>query len=214
VNVRKLIRSLLWVLAIFAVIAGVLYIMFDPWRVPGDDAQFSASIEPTMSAGDIVLVSRIAGATDGNLVRCSDPDSPGRYVVGRVAGSGQDTVEFTNGLMSINGKTPSASVACDPATVQLRNPATQEDEELNCFMEELAGGTHPALRPPSGKTADRDSKSAVETGKVFLASDNRVLHLDSRDFGQVSPASCHAIVLRLWGGGGWGDSKHRLTMLW
>jgi signal peptidase I len=207
--VRKLVRILVWTLIVCGVIAGVVYAFFDPWIVPGDDPQFAVSVEPTMSVGDVILVSRMASPSDGNLVRCTDPDSPGRYVVGRVIGSGTDTVQFVNGDMSVNGKRPTSSVACDPA--HLKNPATQEDMDLSCFMEEFAGGTHPAL---TGKVAGGDSKAELQPGKLFLVSDDRVLHLDSRDFGQVPATSCHTIVLRLWGATGWGDSKRRLTMLW
>ncbi|HSQ61775.1 MAG TPA: signal peptidase I [Polyangiaceae bacterium] len=206
---RKLVRILIWTLLVCAVLAGGMYALFDPWMVPGDDAQFAVSIEPTLSAGDIVLVSRMASPADGNLARCSDPDSPGRYVVGRVIGSGTDMVEFANGGMTINGKRPNSAFACD--AVHLKNPATQEDMELGCSMEEFAGTTHPAL---VGKAADRDSKAQLEPGKLFLVSDDRVLHLDSRDFGQVSAISCHTIVARLWGLSGWGDAKRRLTILW
>ena len=202
-------RVLVWILIACGVIAGALYAFFDPWVVPGDDQQFAVSIEPTMSAGDVVLVSRMASPSDGNLVRCTDPDSPGRYVVGRVIGSGTDTVAFVNGGMLVNGKLPSTSVGCD--AVHLKSPATQEEIELSCHMEEFAGSTHPVL---TGKAAGGDSSTELQPGKVFLVSDDRVLHLDSRDFGAVPAISCHTIVVRLWGVTGWGDTARRLTVLW
>ncbi len=210
---RKLLRILLWTLLVCAVVAGGLYAFFDPWTVPGDDAQLAVSIEPTLGVGDVVLVSRVASASDGALVRCTDPDSAGRFVIGRVIGSGNDEISFTGGVLGVNGHTPTASVRCDPPSAHLKNPATGDDADLDCFLEELGGGTHPTLRM-EGKMGERDVKATVEPGKVYLISDDRPWHLDSRDFGPVSASTCHAIVARLWGASGWGDPRRRLTMLW
>ena len=209
---RKLVRILVWTLLVCAVVAGGVYAFFDPWTVPGDDPQFAVAIEPTLSAGDLVLVSRVASAPDGELVRCADPDAAGRFVVGRVIGSGNDEISFNNGTLSVNGHTPSAPFRCDPPLAHLKNPATGEDVELDCSMEELAGNTHPSLRATGG--ADRDTKATLEPGKVYLVSDDRPLHLDSRDFGTVPASACHTIVARLWGTTGWGDARRRLTILW
>jgi signal peptidase I len=203
---------LFWVAVVCAALVGGVLIFFEPWTVPADDAQLGASIEPTLSVGDVILVTRGSGASDGALVRCADPDAAGRYVVARVVAHTGDTVEFSNGLMLLNGKTPSASAACDPAIVRIKNPANQEDEELACSLEDLGGGLHPALRAQKGAT--RDSKAEVEPGKVYLVSDNRVMHLDSREVGMVAPSSCHHVALRLWSSAGWSDSKKRLTVLW
>ena len=209
---RKVVRALLWIALVCGVLAGVVSIFFQTWTVPGDDPQLAVSIEPALSVGDLVLVTRSRGASDGALVRCADPDAPGRFVVGRVIGHGGDDVQFVSGTMLVDGQTPSASVACEPPTVHLRNPATQEDVELGCQLEEFAGTTHPVLRP--GQTADRDVKAKVDPGKVYLVSDDRALHLDSRDFGQIAPATCQRVAFRFWGLGGWGDAKKRLTVLW
>ncbi len=211
---RKAVRYLFWTAVFCGILAGIVLIFFAPWTVPGDDAQFAVSIEPTLSPGDVILVLRSTGTGDGALVRCTDPDSPGRFVVGRVVGNGGDKVEFSKGTMLINGKTPSSSSACDPAVLHLKNPATQEDEEFGCTLEELGGGTHPAIRASSGAAGARDSTADVEASKAFLTSDNRTLHLDSRDFGTIPSAGCQHIALRLWGLSGWGDAKKRLTVLW
>jgi signal peptidase I len=213
VNWRRALRLFIWIALVCGVLVGVLFIFFEAWTVPGDDAQFGVSIEPTMSVGDIVLVSRSSGGGDGALVRCTDPDSVGRFVVGRIVGEPGDTVEFSSGTLLVNNKTPTASAACDPPVYHLKNPANQEEEELSCSLEELGGSTHSALR--SAKVIPgKESKVEVEAGKVYLVSDNRALHLDSRDFNMVSPSTCHRIALRLWGLTGWTDAKRRLTVLW
>ncbi|HEY1954210.1 MAG TPA: signal peptidase I [Polyangiaceae bacterium] len=208
---RKALRALFWIAVVCGVIAGIVSLFFTTWTVPSDDPQLAVSIEPAMSAGDLVLVTRSTGASDGALVRCADPDVPGRFVVARVIGHTGDNLVFSGGTMLVNDSSPSAPSACDPATVHLRNPATQEDVELSCLLEEFAGSTHPVLR--NGKT-DRDVKTTVEPGKVYLVSDDRALHLDSRDFGPIAPSTCQRIVFRFWSLGGWSDAKKRLTVLW
>jgi len=212
-NWRRAVRLLFWIALVCGVLVGAVFVFFDTWTVPGDDGQFAVSVEPTLGVGDVLLVTRSSGAGDGALVRCSDPDAPTRFVVGRVIGTAGDSIEFTNGTLLVNNKTPTASVACDPAIVRLKNPGTQEDEDLACYMEELGGGTHGALHSQKN-VPGRDSKTVVELGKVYLASDNRAMHLDSRDFNTVAPASCHHVALRLWSANGWMDAKKRLTVLW
>jgi len=211
---RKAVRYLFWTAIFIGIVIGFALIFVEPWTVPGDDAQFAVSIEPTISVGDLVLVTRSTGVSDGALVRCTDPDAPGRFVVGRVVGRTSDKVEFSKGTMLINGKLPTSSSACDPSTVRLKNPATGEDEDFGCALEEFAGSTHEVLRSSSAAGAARDSTTDVEVQKAFLASDNRVLHMDSRDFGTLAPSSCQHIIFRLWGLSGWGDAKKRLTVLW
>jgi len=210
--VRSFTKVLIWITIILAVFLGVVFAFFEPWTLPADDGQLAASVEPTMSAGDFVLVTRSRGASDGALVRCPDPDAPGRYVVGRAMGHGGDVIDFVGGTFQLNKKIPPAPYACDVAKVTMKNPASGDDEDLNCFVEEFAGGTHESLR--GGKSVDRDPHTEVATGTVFLVSDNRVLHLDSRDFNTVNSATCQRIALRVTGAGGVGDSKHRFTVLW
>lgn len=209
---RKGLRLLVWTAIVCAVFCGLVYLVLEPWAVPGDNPQFVVSVEPTLSAGDVVLVTRSTGASDGALVRCADPDAAGRYVVGRVVAHGGDVVEFTGGTLLVNGKVASASGACDPPTMQLKNPSPPyEDVELSCALEDLGGGFHGMLRD---KSPGPDSKVTVDPGKVYLVSDNRGMHLDSRDFTTLQPAACQRIALRLWGANGWLDAKKRLTILW
>lgn len=208
---RTFTKVLIWLVVIMAVLLGVVLAFFEPWTVPADDAQLATSVEPTLSGGDLVLVSRSSGASQGALVRCPDPDAPGRWVVGRVMAIGGSVVDFSAGTIRLDGKTPSAPYACDVAKVTMKNPASGDDLELNCFVEEFAGGSHESLR---GAMVDRDSHTEVPAGQVFLVSDNRVLHLDSRDFNTVSPASCQRIALRVAGASGISDAKHRFTVLW
>ena len=209
--VRTLTKIIVYTLIGMAVVAGIIFAIFDVWTVPSDDPQLSVSVEPTLSSGDVVLVLRSTGAGDGAVVRCTDPQAEGRYVVGRAMGASGDDIEVSGAGLRLNGKTPSAPYACEVSKVTLRNPANDEDTELTCFVEEFAGGTHQSLR---GKAVEREAKTKVEPGKVYLVSDNRVMHLDSRDFGTVAPSSCQRIAFRLWGSTGYLDTHKRLTAIW
>ena len=61
---------------------------------------------------------------------------------------------------------------------------------------------------------DTPSKSEVGEGMLFLLSDDRSYHDDSRDFGAVAAASCTGrIVFRVVGKDGWSDDKRRMTFV-
>jgi signal peptidase I len=54
----------------------------------------------------------------------------------------------------------------------------------------------------------------VQVGNWYLVSDDRHLHLDSRDFGPIDPRSCRHVLFRIVGSGGLSDSAGRFTIIW
>ena len=203
---KTLIRILLWVGGILGLVSLVLYFtILEPWTVPTDDPQLAASIAPSLLAGDSLLLSRRSTSEPGALVRCADPDAAGRFVIGRILGGAGAAVDIENGVVRINNRSPSAPTACGRATV--RNPATQEDLDLKCSDEEYGGIYHQVLQGP---TAEKDTHVAVDLGHVFLVSDDRVIHLDSRDFGQISAVTCQRILYRPWST----DESKRMSLVW
>jgi signal peptidase I len=208
---RGFLKLLAWTTGIVVVIIVVLNLtVFESWVIPNDDPMFVVSILPTLRPGARVLALRSGAISSGNLVRCTDPDATGRYVVARVVAHGGEQVEAGESVL-VNGKRNPAPHACDDAKMFLRHPSTQEDVALGCGVEDTAGNEHQVLRDfeHPGPTV----KTVVEVGKIYLISDNRHLHLDSRDFGQIDPATCQHIVYRLWGES-WFDSSQRFTFLW
>jgi signal peptidase I len=206
-------RFLVWAGLILGAIGAFLYFaFFDVWRVPSDDPQFVVSVEPTLSVGDLVVIGRHGTPGNGNLVRCADPDEPRRWVVGRwVAGAG-DKVVFDNETLLINGAHSSSPRGCGRPAQALTNPASGTQETLTCRQVEFAGLTHEALF--SVEHAEGNRTVTVDPGKIMLVSDNRHMHLDSRDFGTIDPSSCQHILFRLWGGQGYGDAPHRFNIIW
>jgi signal peptidase I len=199
---RTWLKILAWVGGIVGAVLLVLYIfVFDVWTVPADDPLLSASIEPTLSAGDVVVISRHTTVARGNLLRCADPQAPGRFVIARAIGRFGDKLAISDEVVSI-----------DPPTVTLRDPSSGDDVVLSCSVEEYGEMTYSALR--TRDHPEPPTKAEVEVGKWYLVSDDRHIHLDSRDFGQIDPNTCLHIVFRLEGAAGFGDSKKRLNIIW
>jgi signal peptidase I len=96
--------------------------------------------------------------------------------------------------------------------MSVRDPNTNDDVTLSCSVEEYGEMAYSALR--AADHPEPPTKATVEPGYWYLVSDDRHVHLDSRDFGQVSPASCQHIVFRLCGAAGFGDAKKRLNVIW
>jgi signal peptidase I len=206
----KFLKFLAWVVGILGAICLILYLtVFDVWTVPEGDAWLSVSIEPALSPGDVVIISRNGSPDRGHLVRCPNPQG-GNFIIGRYIGKSGETITMNEEVISIdNTRTPSPR-ACQ--TRKLKNPETDEEIELRCGVEEYGHVEFDALRAQARQ--EPPSKHVVETGKGFLISDNRHLHWDSRNYGQVDPGQCQHILFRLWGAQGFGDSAKRFTFIW
>lgn len=207
---RSLLKALAWIGGILAVIGAVLYYtLLDYWVVSQDDPLLALSIQPTMHAGDRVLLLRSSEPHSGNLARCPDPDQPGRFVVGRVVAAGGETVAVGE-IVQVNGRNTSSHFGCDPVTMV--HPTSNEEVTLTCSVVETGATFHPTLRNLEHPEPTRTEK--VEEGKLFLVSDNHHIHLDSREFGAVPAAGCKTVVMRLMSAQGWSDSKARFSFLW
>lgn len=210
---RGFFKFLIWFAIVAGVFVGVMLLgVVEVWTVPTDDPQLALSIQPNMLAGDVVLVAKHSRPDEGELVRCLDPDAPGRYVVGRVVGKSGDEVTILQDTLRVNNKREPTGSPCEPTHVVMTAPQNQAEVDISCNYEEFAGRTTGIMRGISDHDADFNAK--VDTGKIFLASDNRRLHEDSRDFGQLNPDTCLQIVYRLWGAAGISESGRRFTFLW
>lgn len=208
---RGFAKGMAWVGGILDVVVLLLYVfVVDTWELPNDDPRLATSVEPLLHAGDSLIIARRTGTSLGHLTRCPAPDGSG-YVVGRVAAVYGDTITVTNGGMRIQGRVGEPSRTCDVAKVSVKHPANGEQVDLRCGVVELGRSTrilfHPDLPQP-------ESTHVVESGKVFLLSDDRHFHYDSRDVGQIDPATCQDLYLRLWSAEGWSDGSSRLTGIW
>ncbi|AUX48108.1 hypothetical protein SOCE26_096380 [Sorangium cellulosum] len=208
---RKLFNGLVWILGISLVVGVALRaLVLDVWRVP-DDPMLGASIAPSLAPGDVVVVLTRGTSSFGDLVRCPDPESPDSHIVGRIAGVSGDTVEVDGSALTVNGRRYDAESACAEPKVTILDPATGKPVELACDMVLMGSGLHmraTGRRPP----LERRRRVEVRPDTVFLLSDNRSYHDDSRDFGLQPHGACsQRIVFRLWGAGGWSDDARRFT---
>jgi signal peptidase I len=207
-------RVLAWLAVIAGAVMAIIYYAYaDVWTVPSDDPRQLVSIEPTLKGGDVLLVARHGLPSEGDLVRCVDPDEPRRWVVARLVGVSGSTLELDGQTFSTPGSRPRSDTACE--TRALTNPANGEEVSLSCRNEEFAGREYQSLTH-AGDGADPDSSShvVVAPGRSFLLSDDRYLHVDSRDYGSVPAASCHRILFRLWGAEGFTDASRRFDIVW
>ncbi|AKU96940.1 hypothetical protein AKJ09_03604 [Labilithrix luteola] len=207
---ESFVRGAWWIVAILGAIGLLLYLfVVDTWVVPGTDTSFAASIQPTLKPGDRILVQRGSVPRVGQLARCLHPLASETYVVGRVFGEGRDRVEMRNESVSVNGKPVATRHGCPSERVV--HPVSGQETELTCVVEENGAFTYSALVNrdyPEGGGA-----STVESGKLYLVSDNRHLHQDSRDYGLVDASTCEHVLYRLWGDT-YADGSRRFTVLW
>jgi signal peptidase I len=198
-----------WTSAIAGAVVLLLYLfVFDTWLVPGDDPQFAVSIAPQLAPNDRILVRRGGTPKFGELARCKSHD--GRWVVGRVFGEPGATVQVQNERVSMNGVAVGTRHACAPVT--LIHPVSAQPVQLACSVEESSSSwAYSVLR--HAEYPEGDSLAQVPFGHLYLVSDNRALHADSRDFGTVEAATCEHIVYRLWGDS-FLDASRRFTILW
>ena len=103
---------------------------------------------------------------------------------------------------------PAFDLAKAPQSVKIALPVAEALEVLLVKPGSFTIGSEEA------ETEEPPTKVEVEAGRWFLVSDDRHLHLDSRDFGQIDPVGCQHIVFRLVGAAGFGDTAKRLSIIW
>ncbi|HMJ56390.1 MAG TPA: signal peptidase I [Polyangiaceae bacterium] len=197
-----------------AMVAGLKATCIDFWTMPSDDALLSLSVLPTLEAGDKLILLRIGTPGFGDVVRCPDPEAPGRFVVGRILGEQGDRIVAETSSVTVNEKYIGTRRACTPPQLTVLDPKTSEAVELSCEIEDAGGTEYTRLRATTPPLNPTPYKVRVPDGHVFLASDNRHYHDDSRDFGPVPKDSCHnRVLLRLWSARGWFDNTRRFSIV-
>jgi len=211
--VSKWLKFVGWTFGILALIAGILRLtLLDGWVVP-EDPVLGASVVPTLRAGDRVLLLTKGERGIGDLVRCPDPEDPSRWVIGRIVGLAGDRVRVEGDRLFLNDKRYDAVESCTEGIVTFPHPSSGAPTQANCSRVEIGGGWHFRASVYS-KTQMKPVEHTVGPDRVYLLSDNRMFHDDSRDFGAVPASSCkEKIVFRMWGAKGWSDADARLTFI-
>lgn len=210
---RKFVNGLAWILGLFVVVGLVLRaLVLDVWTVP-DDPGLGVAMAPSLAPGDHVIVLTRGTPGFGELVRCPDPETPGSFIVGRIAGVPGDVVETDGAQLAVNGKRIDSESACPEPDLMITDPTTGNQVKLKCDVVTMGGGHH--MRAVGRRAPlERPLRTEVRPDTVFLLSDNRSYHDDSRDFGLQPRAACkQRIVFRLWGKEGWSDEQRRLSFV-
>jgi signal peptidase I len=210
--VRKLVKFLLWsagIIAILLLIARLSGLRL--WTVPKDPF-LGASVAPTVFPGDLVVMMTSGERGANELVRCPDPEDSQRWVMGRIYGQAGETVSVLGTSVSVNGRRYSTTEACVDDEVTVNDPVSGAPKKLRCARVEFAGGWHFIAGGETRDTTPAEHK--VGAGRVYLVSDNRVYHEDSRDFGAVMANTCtDRVLFRLWGTEGFTGSKRRFEFV-
>ena len=193
-----------------AAVGFVYAVSFDRWTVPPEDPALAASVEPTLHSGDLVLLWTHGGIDRGDLVRCTDPKDPSAYVVGRVLGVAGDRIEIDGDGVRTNDKPAEKLGICERPTRTVRDPLGSDQLEIDCITEVLHGKRHLAL---VGERTIFATKAEVDPGKLWLVSDNRRFHLDSRDFGPIDRTTCSRLFYLLLGHPYGGEKDRGLSLI-
>ena len=212
---KALANVLLWIALLGGAAAGALRATcLRLWTMTSDDALLALSVMPTLEAGDVLVLFRAGTPGFGDLVRCADPQMPGKFVVGRILGEQGDRITTELAAVAVNGKTIASKRACNPAQLIVHDPSSGESFDLSCDIEEAGGTEYTRARATRAPGMTMPFQVTVPEGHVFIASDDRHYHDDSRDFGTVPKASCpEQILFRLVSARGWFDSARRLSLV-
>ncbi|HEU4382240.1 MAG TPA: signal peptidase I [Anaeromyxobacteraceae bacterium] len=154
----------------------------EPFRIP------SSSMEPTLRAGDHILVNKLAygpripftqrrlfsldAPRRGDVVVFGSPREPGQDLVKRVVGVPGDEVEVRDGVVSVNG-VPQPREPLGEYAYEERNESTGVWWRDRClrFRERLARGP----LPPAGGDPPRDPRARFAAAAALGAASHEVL---------------------------------------
>lgn len=205
------------IVVVGALVLGLRLTCLRWWQVPEDDAELAASIAPTLSPGDWVILWRGTVPGFGDLVLCPDPEDPSEVFIGRIAAEGGDRLQISEmGMLTVNNSRIRSERACETPKFTIEHPRTGAEVEQRCDIEALGGVHHQRALVPTPKTPLKPLSVTrdVDAGSVYLISDNRLFPFDSRDFGPLPKASCkEAFLFRLVSRLGFSHVKTRLSWI-
>ncbi len=156
----------------------------------------SSSMNPTLWAGDRVIVNKLAYSlrvpfTLHTIARWDEPkigdvitfDSPvdGINLIKRVVATGGDTVAMWNNVLTVNGREVPRTLVAKARAVPTENGLVNEE----IWRERRAGGAIEVARLPSFNRLSSFGPVKVPLGHVMVMGDNRDNSRDSRFIGFI-----------------------------
>jgi signal peptidase I len=187
--------------------------LVEPFRIP------SGSLEPTLLAGDFIIVNKfhyglrwplvntkiipISNPKTGDIVVFHWPPNPTIDYIKRVIGVPGDHISYINKILYINNKPiPQKEVATTTEVDEMGNQWKVVEME-----EDLLGVKHNIyIRPEAASTDLYDI--VVPDGKYFVMGDNRDDSQDSRYWGFVPNNNLVGNAIAVWLS--WNGTKHNI----
>ena len=161
-----------WGSLIFIVllILAIRLFVFVPVTVKGH------SMDPTLADGQRLIVSKIYEPERFDIITTVEPNDSSKVAVKRLIGLPGDTIEYKNDQLYINGKTYNEPYLKD-FKAKFAKDRLQEEYRYSASYQQKA-------EVVSNFTPDFSVK--VPTGKYFVMGDNRLVSMDSREFGFIT----------------------------
>jgi signal peptidase I len=154
----------------------------------------SSSMEPTLRAGDRILVNKrniqSRELQRGDLVVFRVPSNPNQCWIKRIVGLPGDTVEMRGGELLINGVRLARESADDDS-------GSDAEDTSRAYVEQNGGRRYRVLVGTSDENADFPLL-VVPDDSYFMLGDHRGLSHDSRSFGPVSRRELVGLVTWLY----------------
>lgn len=155
---------------IVLVILAIRLFVFVPVTVKGH------SMDPTLADGQRLIVSKIYEPERFDIITTVEPNDSSKVAVKRLIGLPGDTIEYKNDQLYINGKTYNEPYLKD-FKAKFAKDRLQEEYRYSARYQQKA-------EVVSNFTPDFSVK--VPTGKYFVMGDNRLVSMDSREFGFIT----------------------------
>lgn len=161
-----------WGSLIFIVLAilAIRLFVFEPVTVKGH------SMDPTLADGQKLIVSKVYEPKRFDIITTVEPNDSSKVAVKRLIGLPGDTIEYKNDQLYINGKTYNEPYLKD-FKAKFAKDRLQEEYRYSASYQQKA-------EVVSNFTPDFSVK--VPTGKFFVMGDNRLVSMDSREFGFIT----------------------------
>jgi signal peptidase I len=184
-----------------ALIAFVLKVFFvDAFVMPHN------GMAPTLVYGDRILVWRRAKPDMGDVVLCAHPGKPEASVIGRAVAFAGHTIDVDDrGQLTVDEDAASVEGEGD---VRFYDVTREKMFNMKLGSIDYRRKHRHQFFVEDGRTFDMPAHR-IERG-IFLLGDNRSDSWDdSREFGEVDPATCHGVVfMRLMPADERGDDIH------
>lgn len=187
---KQLFKFALWVVAILALVGGVLKYLYVDAYVVGHEA-----MAPTMLRGETVLAWRTENIEFGDVAVCESPSIPGQLVMGRIVGIRPDqVVQMTGCALTISNSRPDVNWG---RTTSFADSDHGASIDVVLGEEKLGDWTHDMMCQL--RYGAELQPQTVRAGKAYLLGDFRsYVGQDSRSFGQVDVSTCRARVFMRW----------------